>query len=210
MKPKWRRVWPSFSRTGLMTWFVTGLVCVLTACPRRTGAELSSHHRDRLLFERAMAAADSGKFDVANLSLQTLINTCPNCKYAKKAKIALEDPRIARCGAGWNTDPSCNARPVATAPAEASSSGEGCVISQFRLALGIQPGMTRSDLLEVFTTEGGLSNRMRQTYVLKGCEIVHVDVTYSPIWNETDHLTEMPDDKIDTISKPYLDGFHAD
>jgi hypothetical protein len=84
------------------------------------------------------------------------------------------------------------------------------VIRQFRSALGIQAGMTRSDLLEVFTMEGGLSNRLRQTYVLKGCEIIHIDVTYSPISNETDHLTEMPGDKIDTISKPYLGTFHAD
>jgi hypothetical protein len=70
--------------------------------------------------------------------------------------------------------------------------------------------MTRRDLQDVFATEGGLSNRLRQTYVLKGCEIIHVDVTYSPISNETDPSTEMPDDRIDAISKPYLDTVHAD
>jgi hypothetical protein len=207
MKLEWRRLlWPNFLMTGLRT----GLVCVLTACPRRTAANLSNHP-DRLLLERAMAAASSGKFDVANLSLQILINTWPNSKYATQAKIALQDPRIAQCGAGWNSvSPACAGSPVAGTPTEASSRMDRCVISQFSLALGIQPGMTRSDLLEVFTMEGGLSNRLRQTYVLKGCEIIHVDVTYSPISNETDHLTEMPGDKIDTISKPYLDAFHAD
>jgi hypothetical protein len=206
MNLEWRRLWPIFLLTGLLA----GLVCVLTACPRRTAANLCSNRPDRMLLERAMAAADSGKFAVANLSLQTLINTCPNSKYAQQAKIALQDPRIAQCGAGWNSSPSCAGSPGARAPTEPSSRQDRCAISQFRLALGIQPGMTRSDLLEVFTMEGGLSNRLRQTYVLKGCEIIHVDVTYSPISNETDHLTELPGDKIDTISKPYLDTFHAD
>ena len=103
MNLEWRRLWPIFLLTGLLT----GLVCVLTACPRRTAANPCSNHPDRLLFERAMAALDSGKFAVANLSLQTLINTCPNSKYAQQAKIALQDPRIAQCGAGWNSSPSC-------------------------------------------------------------------------------------------------------
>jgi hypothetical protein len=206
MKLAWRRLWPTFLLTG----FLTGLLCVLTACPRRTAAKLCSNHPDRLLFERAMAAADSGKFNVANLSLQTLIDTCPNSQYAKQAKIALQDPRIAQCGAGWNPSQACAQSSVARASTEASSGQVRCLTSQFRLALGIHPGMTRSDLLEVFTIEGGLSNRLRQTYVLKGCEIVHVDVTYTPISNETDHLTEMPGDKIDTISKPCLGTFHAD
>jgi len=149
MKLEWRRLWPIFLLPGLLT----GLVGVLTACPRRTAANLCSNHPDRLLFERAMAAADGGKFAVANLSLQTLINTCPNSKYAKQAKIALQDPRIAQCGAGWNSSPACAGSPVARAPTEASWPQDRCVISRFRLALGIQPGMTRSDLLEVFTPE---------------------------------------------------------
>ena len=69
---------------------------VLVHNPRRTAANLCSNHPDRMLFDRAMAAAGSGKFDVANLSLQTLINTCPNSEYAKRAKIAMQDPRIAK------------------------------------------------------------------------------------------------------------------
>jgi hypothetical protein len=205
MKLEWRSLWPI-----LLIGLLTGLVCVLTACPRRAAADLGTKHPDRLLFERAMAAAGSGKFAVANLTLQTLINTWPNSKYAKQAKIALHDPRIAQCGTGWNSSPACAGSPVLKAPTGASSPEDRCVISQFRLALGIQPGMTRSDLLEVFSMEGGLSNRLRQTFVLKGCEIIHVDVTYSPISNESDHFTEMPGDKIDTISKPYLGSFHAD
>jgi hypothetical protein len=40
--------------------------------------------------------------------------------------------------------------------------------------------MTREDLLRVFITEGGLSTRTQQTYVLKVCPYIHVDVEFSP------------------------------
>ncbi len=69
----------------------------------------------------------------------------------------------------------------------------------------IKPGMTRKDLLRVFTTEGGLSNRSRRTYVLKQCPYIKVDVEFTPATNEEDRLTEMPEDKIATISRPYLE-----
>jgi hypothetical protein len=84
------------------------------------------------------------------------------------------------------------------------------VLSVLRWTLDVKPGMTRDDLLKVFTTEGGISTRTQRTYVLKGCGAIHVDVTFSPASNEQDHLTEMPGDRIVTISKPYLDSFHAD
>lgn len=62
----------------------------------------------------------------------------------------------------------------------------------------IKPGMTRSDLLRVFTTEGGLSTRTHRTYVLKQCRTIKVDVEFSISGNEEE-------DKITQISKPYLD-----
>jgi hypothetical protein len=67
----------------------------------------------------------------------------------------------------------------------------------------IKPGMTRSDLLRVFTTEGGLSTRTRRTYVLKQCPTIKVDVEFSISGNEAE-------DKITQISKPYLDYSHFD
>lgn len=62
----------------------------------------------------------------------------------------------------------------------------------------IKPGMTRGDLLRVFTTEGGLSTRAHRTYVLKQCRTIKVDVEFSISGNEAE-------DKITKISKPYLD-----
>lgn len=64
----------------------------------------------KLLFERAMAAFEAKRFDVANLAFQTLVNTHPDSEYARKAKLALEDPRIANCGQSWNASPACDGR----------------------------------------------------------------------------------------------------
>jgi len=67
----------------------------------------------------------------------------------------------------------------------------------------IKPGMTRSDLLRVFTTEGGLSTRTHRTYVLKRCPTIKVDVEFSISGNEAE-------DKVTQISRPYLDYGHYD
>jgi hypothetical protein len=69
--------------------------------------------------------------------------------------------------------------------------------------------MTREDLLKVFTIEGGISTRTRQTYVLKGCPLIHVDVEFTPVGNPG-ALEGTASDKIAKISKPYLDGIHVD
>jgi outer membrane protein assembly factor BamD (BamD/ComL family) len=50
---------------------------------------------DEALFERAMLAAEQKHFAAARLGLETLINTYPGSEYSGKAKLALQDPRIA-------------------------------------------------------------------------------------------------------------------
>ena len=67
----------------------------------------------------------------------------------------------------------------------------------------IKPGMTRTDLLTVFATEGGLSTRTHQTYVLKQCPVIKVDVEFSVSGDQ-------PKDKITKISRPYLAYTTAD
>ena len=39
------------------------------------------------------------------------------------------------------------------------------IAASLRTMQTIKPGMTRSDLLKVFKTEGGISNRLQRTYV---------------------------------------------
>jgi hypothetical protein len=68
----------------------------------------------------------------------------------------------------------------------------------------IKPGMTRADLLTVFTVEGGISTRARRTYVYRSCPNIKVEVDFKAVTNPDDRLTEMSDDKIFKLSRPYL------
>jgi hypothetical protein len=68
----------------------------------------------------------------------------------------------------------------------------------------IKPGITRAELLKVFTTEGGLSTRTQRQYVWHRCPYIKVDVRFRPAKNENERLKEDPADIIVEISRPYL------
>jgi len=70
----------------------------------------------------------------------------------------------------------------------------------------IKVGMPRSDLMKVFTTEGGLSTRSQRTYVYRQCPYIKVDVKFAA----SSRNEERPTDKITEISRPYLDWSVAD
>ncbi|HSY10415.1 MAG TPA: hypothetical protein VK840_05820 [Candidatus Dormibacteraeota bacterium] len=69
----------------------------------------------------------------------------------------------------------------------------------------IKPGMTRAELLKVFTTEGGLSTPRHRTFVYRGCPYIKVDVDFTLSELKQFELEERPADTISKISKPYLD-----
>ncbi len=54
-------------------------------------ASVASQQPDKELFDRAMVALKKGKFDIARLDLQTLLNTYPESEYAMRAKLAIGD-----------------------------------------------------------------------------------------------------------------------
>src|SRR6476469_10897624 len=54
-------------------------------------ANVDSKQPDKVLFDRAMDAMKHGKYDVARLVLQTLINTYPDSEYIARAKLAVGD-----------------------------------------------------------------------------------------------------------------------
>lgn len=92
---------------------VAALLCgLMMGCGRWPDPEVSSTQHDKLLFEHAMSALEQGRYRVANLTLQTLINTYPDSEYASKAKEMLDDPRIAPCGESFNSSPQCMDRRV--------------------------------------------------------------------------------------------------
>ena len=66
----------------------------------------------------------------------------------------------------------------------------------------IRPGVTREELLRVFTTEGGLSTPGERTYVLRRCPYIKVDVRFN--LSQPDQRDERPTDTIRGISRPYL------
>jgi len=74
----------------------------------------------------------------------------------------------------------------------------------------IRPGMTRRDLLKVFTVEGGISTRFQHTYVYSECPYIKVNVQFKALNNERDGLQDEPDDIIESISQPYLAWSVAD
>lgn len=68
----------------------------------------------------------------------------------------------------------------------------------------IKPGMTRTELSRVFTTEGGLSTAKHRTYVYRGCPYIKVDVDFTLSDPKQGTLEARPTDTIAKISKPYL------
>jgi hypothetical protein len=74
----------------------------------------------------------------------------------------------------------------------------------------VKPGMTRADLLRVFTTEGGESTGLRRTYVYRQCPYFKVDVEFEAVGRPARDsegrvtLVESGADTIKTLSRPYL------
>src|SRR6202012_559768 len=54
-------------------------------------ANVNSKQPDKELFDKAMVALKKGKFDVARLDLQTMLNTYPDSEFRMRAKLAVGD-----------------------------------------------------------------------------------------------------------------------
>jgi outer membrane protein assembly factor BamD len=61
-------------------------------------ANIDSKQPDKALFDRAMDALKHNRFDVARLTLQTLINTYPDSEYIARAKLGVADSWYAEGG----------------------------------------------------------------------------------------------------------------
>jgi len=77
-------------------------VIVFVGCTNKKSvnpiANVNSKQPDKVLYDRAMDAMKHNKFDVARLSLQTLINTYPDSEYVARAKLAIGDSWYAEGG----------------------------------------------------------------------------------------------------------------
>jgi outer membrane protein assembly factor BamD len=82
---------------------VLGMLLVITiACTNKKSANplanIGSKQPDKVLFDKAMDAMRHNRFDVARLTLQTLINTYPDSEYIARAKLAVGDSWYAEGG----------------------------------------------------------------------------------------------------------------
>jgi outer membrane protein assembly factor BamD len=79
------------------------LLALTAACTNKKSvnplANLGSKQPDKILFDKAMDAMRHNRFDVARLTLQTLINTYPDSEYIARAKLAVGDSWYAEGGA---------------------------------------------------------------------------------------------------------------
>ncbi len=86
----------------LVTTVLIGTVLLIAGCTNKKVqnpiANINSKQPDKVLYDRAMEAMKHGKYDVARLSLQTLINTYPDSEYVARAKLAVGDSWYAEGG----------------------------------------------------------------------------------------------------------------
>ena len=82
---------------------VVGMLLLITAaCTNKKSvnplANVGSKQPDKVLFDRAMDAMKHNRFDVARMTLQTLINTYPDSEFIARAKLAVGDSWYAEGG----------------------------------------------------------------------------------------------------------------
>jgi outer membrane protein assembly factor BamD len=82
---------------------ILGILLLLSAaCTNKKAknplANVGSVQPDKVLFDKAMDAMKHNRFDVARMTLQTLINTYPDSEYIARAKLAVGDSWYAEGG----------------------------------------------------------------------------------------------------------------
>src|SRR5271170_1291398 len=89
-------------RRSSIVLFLALLLALTVACTNKKSvnplANVGSKQPDKVLFDRAMDAMKHNRFDVARMTLQTLINTYPDSEYIARAKLAVADSWYAEGG----------------------------------------------------------------------------------------------------------------
>ena len=89
-------------RRRLILGFAVVAVALLVGCTNKKVnnplANVGSKQPDKVLFDRAMDAMKHNRFDVARITLQTLINTYPDSEFIARAKLAVADSWYAEGG----------------------------------------------------------------------------------------------------------------
>jgi outer membrane protein assembly factor BamD len=90
------------SRRITLIFALSMLLMLGVACTNKKSvnplAGVGSKQPDKVLFDKAMDAMHHNRFDVARLTLQTLINTYPDSEFVARAKLAVGDSWYAEGG----------------------------------------------------------------------------------------------------------------
>jgi outer membrane protein assembly factor BamD len=90
------------SRRNLWVAALAALLLVSGGCSNKKSvnplSQVSSKQPDKVLFDKAMDAMKHNRFDVARITLQTLINTYPDSEFIARAKLAVGDSWYAEGG----------------------------------------------------------------------------------------------------------------
>src|ERR1700690_81611 len=82
--------------------FLALLLALTVGCTNKKSvnplANVGSKQPDKVLFDRAMDAMKHNRFDVARMTLQTLINTYPDSEFIARAKLGVADSWYAEGG----------------------------------------------------------------------------------------------------------------
>jgi len=82
--------------------FLALLLALTVACTNKKAvnplANVGSKQPDKVLYDRAMDAMKHNRFDVARMTLQTLINTYPDSEFIARAKLSVADSWYAEGG----------------------------------------------------------------------------------------------------------------
>jgi outer membrane protein assembly factor BamD len=87
-----------WTTTVLAALLFTGCAAQKTAAPK-PDANSQSAEADKVLYDRAVNDLQHNRFELARLSMQTLINTYPDSEYLAKAKLAIADSYFKEGGA---------------------------------------------------------------------------------------------------------------
>ncbi|MGA6981105.1 MAG: outer membrane protein assembly factor BamD [Candidatus Sulfotelmatobacter sp.] len=90
------------SRRASLVVSLSVLLMLTVACTNKKSvnplANVGTKQPDKVLFDKAMDAMKHNRFDVARMTLQTLINTYPDSEYIARAKLAVGDSWYAEGG----------------------------------------------------------------------------------------------------------------
>jgi outer membrane protein assembly factor BamD len=98
------QIFPEVLMSGrkLLIALLAMLLLITAACTNKKSvnplAGVGSKQPDKILFDKAMDAMRHNRFDVARLTLQTLINTYPESEFIARAKLAVGDSWYAEGG----------------------------------------------------------------------------------------------------------------